>query len=54
VSSRGSQSYLPHRLQGDQFFGVASGETELAGLHLLLPVEQWEPRVLLAQGCPFP
>jgi hypothetical protein len=32
------------------FSGAASGLTELAGLHLLLPVNQWELWVLLTQG----
>jgi hypothetical protein len=41
-------------LQGAQFCGVASRRTESAGLLFLLPMEQWELRVLLAQGCPFP
>jgi hypothetical protein len=38
---------FPHRLQGMQFSGTASVGTEPAGLHLLLPMEQGEPWVLL-------
>jgi hypothetical protein len=45
---------FPHRLQGAQFCGTAAGGTKPAGLHLLLPVEQWELWDLLTQGCQFP
>jgi hypothetical protein len=54
MSRRSSWADLPYRLQEAQFCGVASGETELAGLDLLLPMEQWEPGILLAQECQFP
>jgi hypothetical protein len=37
-----------HGLQGAQFCGVAFEETNLAGLSLMLPVKQQEPRGLLA------
>jgi hypothetical protein len=41
-------------LQGAKFCGVASRKTEPAGLCFLLPVEQQELRVLLAQRHCFP
>jgi hypothetical protein len=42
-----SQSNLLHRLQGTQLYGTVTKGTEPAGLHLLLPVEQWELWYLL-------
>jgi hypothetical protein len=51
VSSGRSWDDLPHRLQVSQFCVAACRETKLAGLCLLLPMEQQDLKVLLAQGC---
>jgi hypothetical protein len=45
---------FPNGLWGVQFSGTAAGGTKPAGLRLLLPLDQWEPWVLLTQGRRFP
>jgi hypothetical protein len=38
-----------HKLQGQQFCGAVARGTEPAGLHLLLPMEQWKLWDLLTE-----